>query len=306
MNAQTARARRSSVAAIAIFVATAVTSIACRHGSSGGDGAAPSASASSSSVAAVAGGIPVASALILSTNNADGLPVYAGRAGAVEGFVKAIGLPPLDATNPPPPPSDKCAESRAMYMKAFRVGPDGALADAIVGATGYEAYVPPKGDAKTVHIKGCAFDTRTLALTFGQRLEVRNHDREAYLPHLNGARNPALMVAMPNGDAVRIYPREPGRYLLTDDIKHPWMATDVFVFKYATHDVTGADGRYRIEGIPEGRVKISVWHPRIGQTIEKVVEVRGGETVKGVDFEVPNEAPKAAPSGSNKVPTDLR
>ena len=292
----------------AIFVATIVTSIACRHGSSDGAGTGgPVGSASASGVAAVAGGIPLAASAVLAVNNPANEPVYAGKTGAVEGFVKAIGLPPLDTTNPPPPPSStKCAESRAMYLKQFRTGPDGALADAIVGVTGYDGYVPATGEAKTVHIKGCAFDTRTVTLTFGQRLEVKNHDGEAYLPHLNGARNPALMVAMPNGDAVRIYPREPGRYLLTDDIKHPWMGIDVFVFKYATHDVTRADGRYRIEGIPAGRVKVSVWHPQIAQSVEKLVDVRAGETLKGVDFEVAHEAPKAAPSGSGRVPTDLR
>ena len=256
---------------------------------------------------AAAGGVPIAASVILDTNNPGHLPPFKGKVGAIEGIVKVKGDPPLDSHAALPPGNPECADARALYIKNFRKNPEGGLADAVVGVTDYDAYVPPSGDVRTVRIHGCAFDSRTVTLTFGQRVEIVNSDREAYLPHLNGAKNPALMVALPGGDPVRIYPPQPGRYLLTDDIRHPWMRADVYVFKYATHTTTTVDGRYRIEGVPEGRVKISVYHPTLGRTMERFVEVPANDTAKNIDFELEYEVPRAAPSSSNAPrPPDLR
>jgi hypothetical protein len=307
MTRSSARNARSRSIATAISVAIAATGIACQKSSAGADPSASASASGSSSLAAAAGGIPIAASVILDTNNPGHLPVFNGNYGVVEGTVKVKGDPPLDSHAALPPGNAECADARALYIKQFRVSPDGALADAVVGITDFDAYVPPRGDVRTVRIHGCAFDSRTITLTFGQRIEVVNTDREAYLPHLNGARNPALMVAMPGGDPIRMYPPQPGRYLLTDDIRHPWMRADVYVFKYATHATTAVDGRYRIENVPEGRVKVSVYHPAIGRTMERYVEVRPNETLKNIDFEIEYEVPRAAPSGSNGVrPPDLR
>jgi hypothetical protein len=192
-------------------------------------------------------------------------------------------------------PMAQCGEARAMYEKLFRAAPDGSLADTVVGVTGFSGYVPAKSDAVSVRIHGCAFSTRAVTLTFGQRLEVENGDQVAYLPHLDGARAPALLVSVPKAPAVSLYAREPGVFRLIDDMKHDWMVADVFVFKFSTHDVTKEDGTFKIEGIPAGNATVSARHPRIKSSVDRQVEIKAGETLT-VDFEIPFDVKKDTPA----------
>src|SRR5262249_36574569 len=143
-----------------------------------------------------------------------------------------------------------------------REGTGRTLADTMITVTGYNGFVPAKGDEHPIKIHGCAYDRRTVVMTYGQHLEVFNTDsKESYLPKLDGANMPAQMAAMPRGDSVKLYPNEVGYYALKDDANHGWMYADVFVVPYATHAVTGLDGRYRIDGIPPGKVKVSMYAP---------------------------------------------
>ena len=246
--------------------------------------------------------IPVPVAKIESVVNPQHLPPYAGPKGAVEGVIRVKGDPPpkRDVNIP-----FECGEAYATYGKVFREGNDRALADAMVAVTGYEGYIPATADAYPVSIHGCAYDRRTLVLTYGQRIEVTNRDpKQSYLPRLDGSNNPAQIIAMPKGDPVKLYPLEVGHYALREDMKGSgWMYADVFVLQYSTHAVTGLDGRYRISGIPAGKVKVSVYlpsidaelHPEQGvpnSSIEREVEIKDGETTR-LDIEFPYKAPKA-------------
>lgn len=302
------RGRSALASAIVVTFASLVASgvVACRRdeATTRTNGLASASAVPSSSVALLAGGLPIPAASIALVVNPDGAAPYAGPVGAVEGVVRVTG----DAA--PELPEQRvrfgCSEAMSMYRKLFRAAPDGALADTIVGATEYRGYVPAKSDAVEVKIKGCAFDRRAVTMTFGQRLEVRNLDeRESYVPHLDGSRNPALMVAIPKGDAVRMYPARLGHFMLVDDMKHDWMETEVFVFRFATHAVTGVDGKYRIEGLPVGPLKVSARHPAIVKTIDKQIEIKAGETAR-VDFEIAYVAPAASASASSApaAPTD--
>ena len=76
--------------------------------------------------------------------------------------------------------------------------------------------------------------------------------------------------------------------------------------QYSTHAVTGLDGRYRISGIPAGKVKVSVYLPSIDNemhpdtasspaSLDREVEIKDGETTQ-LDIEFPYKLPKAAPA----------
>jgi len=69
--------------------------------------------------------------------------------------------------------------------------------------------------------------------------------------------------------------------------------------------VTGLDGRYRISGIPAGKVKVTVFLPSIDKethpdtgaevsTVERDVEIKDGETTQ-LDIEFPYKVPKPPP-----------
>jgi len=89
----------------------------------------------------------------------------------------------------------------------------------------------------------------------------------------------AQLLALPGGAGSTLYPAEPGHYVLTDDIK-VFMMADVFVLKYATHDVTAVDGLYEISGIPVGKARISALLPATGEVVEKDIEIKAGEALE--------------------------
>ena len=152
--------------------------------------------------------------------------------------------------------------------------------------TGYPGFVPEVHDAKKVVIHGCALSKRTIAVTFGQWLEVFNTDSvEAYMPYLDGAPGKAIMVAVPGGGPVKLYPTEPAaQYRLRDQLDKTWLVGDVFVVKFSTHDVTGLDGRYQVTRVPVGRVRVNAYLPAIEWRVEKELDVREGDNT--LDFEL--------------------
>ncbi|WP_438037068.1 hypothetical protein [Sorangium sp. So ce204] len=208
---------------------------------------------------------------------------YSGPTGTLRGRVTIKGDPPPDTGLSFP--IGKCGEAAATYGRLFRVGQQNGVADALVTVVNYSGYVPEREEAEKVTIHGCAFSKRTVVMTYGQRLEVANLDPlEPYMPNLEGAPFMAVLVAVPQGDPVKFYPPQPGYYHLVDKLPKPFLKAEVFVLKFATHDVTGLDGKYEIKGIPVGKVLTAALLPAIDQDVKREIEIKEGENT--LDFEL--------------------
>jgi hypothetical protein len=208
--------------------------------------------------------------------NPRGLPVYSGPVGSVRGTVKISGdEPPAVPEMLAKLPADGCPRARELHGKLYRQGPERTLGDALVTVTEYQGFLPARGDAVRVEAKGCAFDARILAMTFGQHLEVYNLDAQAYMPRLIGTPSYALRVAMPGGAPVPIFVPKPGQYMLIDQTRE-FIRADLFVLSYPTFAVTAPDGKFEITGIPVGTVKVTAYAPAIGKVVEQSVEVKAG------------------------------
>ena len=198
--------------------------------------------------------------------------------------------------------SRDCASAATVYQKLFREGPGRTAADVMVAVTGYDGYVPAKGDAIRVDMRDCTYDRRTVVATFGQRIDVVNRDKSrSYVPFLLGDNAQAHMVAVQGGDPVRLYPTKIGRYLLSDEMNRPWMQAPVFVLKFSTHAVTGLDGHYRIEGIPVGPVKINAFLPSIDVVAARELKIEAGKTAV-LDMELNYKKPPPAAASSSSRP----
>lgn len=204
--------------------------------------------------------------------NPENRKAYAGPAGKVFGVVTMKGDPPPEVPEIASKIKNECAPAREVYGQLFREGSGRTLADVFVAVTGYDGYVPPQSSVVTVNASGCAWSTRTVGMTFGQRLEVVSKDHKAYVPDLLGASMAAQIVALPGGSGSALYPEQPGRYVLIDSMRI-FSRAEVLVVKYATHSVTGLDGKFSIEGIPAGRVTLSAVLPATGETVEKSIEI---------------------------------
>ncbi len=212
------------------------------------------------------------------------LPPYSGALATVKGVVKVTGdAPPLQPEMIAKLPPDSCPRAHEFERKLFREGADRTLADVLVTVTEYQGFIAPASDAVKVEIKGCAFDARVIAFTFGQRLDVYNLDNGAFMPRLVGTPSYALRVAMPGGPPVPIFAPRAGPFILADQT-HEYVRADVFVLNYPTVDVTGLDGRFEITGVPAGSAKVTAFVPAFGKVLEQRVELAAAET-KELSFE---------------------
>ena len=212
---------------------------------------------------------------------------YTGPTGSVEGTIRIQGPPAPDAEGLN---FSFCPDGQGEYGKLFRegpAGPDGSrpVADAVVTVVDYQGFVPERREAERATIVGCGYDARTYAMTFGQRLDIANASPKYWAPELQGAEMPALMVAPPNGDAVKLYPPKPGRYRLHDQMRHTYAVADVYVLLQPLHAVSDVAGHYRIDGVPVGKAKVGVTLPATGSFAKADVDVAANE-VKTVDLVV--------------------
>lgn len=267
---------RLNTAHFATLVVIAANSVGgCGKRSTAPNG--PAASASAAEAANVPAPIPEET--IRAVVNPGKEPVYSGPIGALEGTIRVEGDPAPDQPESTAKIGRDCLAASAVYGKLFREGNDRALADVMVAVTGYRGFVPARAPERLVEARRCAWDSRTIALTFGQRIDVKSRDGRPYLPELLGAGMASQMVAIPGSNAVHLYPPKPGRYVLTDTL-HPFINADVLVVKFPTFAVTGLDGKYRIDGIPAGPVKVSAFLPATHGTTEQEVTIVSAATAR--------------------------
>ena len=201
-------------------------------------------------------GVPVDAGVVIASVDPAGVAPYAGPVSTVFGTVTMTGDPPprLDRVLESIP--TQCQAAASVYGRLFREGKGRTVADVLVAVTGYRGYVPARAPAVRVKVDHCAWESRTIALSFGQRIDIVNESSRTFIPKLLGSPQQAMLVAVPHGDPVPLYPLHPGRYVLSD-AGFPFMRADVFVVKYSTHDVTDLDGRYSVGGIPPGEVTVT-------------------------------------------------
>lgn len=268
------------------LIAFALVAAGCKRG--GEETGAPA--ASGTLPAPVASGVAMPLDVVSRAVNPRQEPVYSGPAGSVRGVVTVTGDPAPAQPDVLAKIGEDCAPAREVYGHVFREGPGRTLADVLVAVTGYQGYVPAQHSIVELPASGCAWASRTIAVTFGQRIDVQAKDRKAYVPDLLGANMPAQLIALPGGASSSVYAQSPGRYALVDSLRIYSMA-DVLVLKYATHDVTGLDGKFQIERIPAGKVRVSALLPATGETVEREITIEPSRTAE-VKFELPFDEKK--------------
>jgi hypothetical protein len=282
----------------------------CHHDSPNGSNPAGSSAAVAPSASASAepeSHVAIPKEAIDAALNPAHLPEYSGPTGSIEGTISVIGPPSPDVKVEGN--VNKCPAAIDTWGKLFREGGGPAeangprpLADAVVAVTGYAGFfVPETRPAFSITIAAdCSYPQRTLAVTYGQRIEVTNLSRAPFAPIMDAEASPAVMMAAPlgAGDPIRIYPRIPGHSVM-GDLMQPYAREDVYVLRFPFHDVSTRDGHYRIDGLPVGKLTVGAQHPTVASQASAPVEIKAN-VVQRVDLTLEYKPDAASKPQSQK------
>ena len=180
----------------------------------------------------------------------------------MEGRVRLLGevqLPPL-----PTNPSVAATCGEQLEDPSVKVGAGGGLQEALIFLDVPAGPVLPQEVAPVLDQRGCRYSPAVLAARAGSTLAVRNSD-----PLVHNVRSVAkgrslFNVAMPlEGMTLkRQLPAAPEVVAVHCNL-HPWMRATVRTFAHGYVTATDEEGRFKLEGLPEGTRTVRVWHPRL-------------------------------------------
>ncbi len=133
---------------------------------------------------------------------------------------------------------------------------------------------PPDAPPPPTIIKNrkCSFVSRISAARVGALVEIGNDDPVLHNTHIRGDGKTVLNVAMvPHGPNIQKQVKQPGLLNVKCDA-HKFMQGYVMAFTHPFFSISDESGRFRIEGIPHGLHRITVWHETLG-TLQKEVNV---------------------------------
>ncbi len=127
-----------------------------------------------------------------------------------------------------------------------------------------------------VNQRGLQFEPRVQAVQVGQTVQFANEDNETHNVHIltPGA---AFNQSMSRGRTADYVADKPGLLRIVCDI-HSHMRGFVVVSPTPYFSVCRADGRFRLDDVPEGRYRLQVWH-EMGQGTSREIEVKGSESL---------------------------
>jgi plastocyanin len=195
-------------------------------------------------------------------------------AGSVKGTVLFEGEPPTQPVLKRD--SDlKCSQNRADEQIVVAKG---KLRDVVVRVKNGTVTQPPAAPATQVVIdqKDCMYSPRVVAIVAGQPVAVHNSDNTFHNVHgtLMGLGKDVFNKPQgPGADniAVDATAAKPGDVLQLQCDVHPWMRSYIAVNDTSYFAVTGPDGTFDIEGLPEGTYTLEAWHPVLGTRTLKIV-----------------------------------
>lgn len=188
------------------------------------------------------------------------------------------------ATNADP----KCAAMHPgdLLTDDFVIDAAGSVQYALISVKdglGDRKFTPPKTPV-VVEQKGCRFEPHVMGIMVGQELMFRNQDDLMHIVHVNPKKNRefGFSQAKRGEERPKVFAAKEVIRLFCD--VHPWMAAWIHVFDHPLYAVTGADGKYKLPGLPPGKYTIEAWHDGY-KAVTQEIEVKAKDN-KTLNFEL--------------------
>jgi plastocyanin len=212
-------------------------------------------------------------------------PVDPATAGQVAGRITFEGAAPKPAavrmeSDPNCKPQGAGANDETVV-----VGSDGALQNVFVyvkdGLGNLRFPVP--SNTVLLDQEGCQYVPHVLGVQVGQSLEVLNSDPTLHNVHATPKANQEFNTGQPITGMKHTHQFSTREVMVPFKCDvHPWMRAWVGVLDHPFFAVTGADGSFRLEGLPPGTYTVEAWHESLGTQTQSVTI--GAKESKDITF----------------------
>jgi plastocyanin len=142
---------------------------------------------------------------------------------------------------------------------------------------------PIPAQAVVIDQRGCEYSPRIVGVRAGQPVAFRNDDDALHNVHALGRGSNQFNFGMPLAgmETRRTFAESQVMVPIGCDV-HPWMRAYAGVVAHPFFAVTGADGKYSLEGLPPGTYAVEAWQEAL-QRATVSVSLADGES-KTADF----------------------
>jgi hypothetical protein len=180
-------------------------------------------------------------------------------------------------------PACQAQHPNPVYDESVVADARGDLANVLVYVqTGAAVYAPPSAPVTLIQ-KGCLYAPHVFGVQVNQPLDIFNGDPTLHNVHAVAVTNEGFNVGQNQNDKTEQFFSQPEMPVKFKCDVHSWMTCYGGVFTHPFFSVTGANGGFKITGLPAGDYTLVAWQEKYGFSEPQKISLKDGQTQK-LDF----------------------
>lgn len=236
--------------------------------------------------------VAVLSLVLFFGNSKDILAAYeegdVSNGGTITGTVKIAGDAPETIMLKADKDQATCGHED-IPSEVLIVSGDSAIKNVVVSITNISKGKKFEGGTASIDQKGCVFIPHVAMAAPGSTVNLFNSDDVMHNLHSWSMKNTAFNEGVTGKGKLQKTFEFPETIKITCDV-HKWMTAWLIVQDNPYYAITGADGKFKLEGVPAGTYTVQAWQESIGKTTQEVTVNAGGEAK--ADFNLEEKAKK--------------